>query len=93
MKRWIVAGCAALAWGVANFEARAQGAPAAAPNGAPARVDVREDLFAVITLRGKPCGEVIQVDRLAENDYAVVCRSGDRYRVHVRDGRVLVEPR
>ena len=52
------------------------------------------DLFAVIALRGKPCGEVKSYEKRAENDYLVTCESGHRYRVHVtEDQRVVVEER
>lgn len=57
-------------------------------------VGVPEDLFAVITLRGKPCGKVKSHQRLAENDYLVTCETGNRYRVYVnQDQRVVVEER
>ena len=57
-------------------------------------VAVPRDLFAVITLRGKPCGEVKTYEKRAENDYLVTCESGHRYRVHVNeDQRVVVEER
>lgn len=56
-------------------------------------VSVPEDLFAVITLRGKPCGGVASYERLGESDYRVTCQDGHRYRVYVaEDGRVVVEP-
>lgn len=55
-------------------------------------VDVKRDLFAVITLKGHPCGEVVSVKKLGENDYIASCRSGDRYRVHLgAKDKVLVE--
>ena len=57
-------------------------------------VTVPQDLFAVITLRGKPCGEVKSYEKRAENDYLVTCESGHRYRVHVtEEQRVVVEER
>jgi hypothetical protein len=57
-------------------------------------VGVPEDLFAVITLQGKPCGKVKSHERLGENDYLVTCETGDRYRVYVNeDQRVVVEKR
>jgi len=60
----------------------------------PEGVGVPEDLFAVITLRGKPCGKVKSYERRAENDYEVVCESGHRYRVYVNEQqRVIVEDR
>ena len=54
--------------------------------------NVKQDLFAVITLKGHPCGEVVSVKKLGENDYIASCRSGDRYRVHLgAKDKVLVE--
>lgn len=64
-------------------------APPPEPGGA---VPVPEDLFAVITLRGKPCGAVKRYERLGDADYRVVCADGHRYRVRVTsDRRVVVE--
>lgn len=58
------------------------------------KVGVPEDLFAVITLRGKPCGKVQSYERRGENDYEVVCETGHRYRVYVNEQqRVIVEER
>ncbi|MDH3521627.1 MAG: hypothetical protein OEM49_14335 [Myxococcales bacterium] len=60
----------------------------------PSRVEVPADLLAVITLRGKPCGEVVRHERLGADDYLVQCASGHRYRVYVNpQGRVVVESR
>ncbi len=57
-------------------------------------VGVPEDLFAVITLQGKPCGKVKSHQRLGENDYLVSCETGHRYRVYVNEEeRVVVEER
>lgn len=69
--------------------------PATAPaQKAREKVGVPEDLFAVITLRGKPCGKVVSYEQLKENDYLVKCESGHRYRVHVTENdRVVVEER
>jgi hypothetical protein len=54
----------------------------------------RQDLTAVIALQGKPCGEVVQVETLAENDYVATCKDGNRYHVYVnKEGRVVVEKR
>jgi len=59
-----------------------------------AGVDVPEDLFSVLALRGKPCAKVVQHERRGENDYFVSCESGHRYRVYVNaEGRVIVEDR
>ena len=51
----------------------------------------RQDLAAVIALQGKPCGEVVSYVAKADNDFVATCKDGNRYRVHVKDGRVVVE--
>ena len=51
----------------------------------------RQDLAAVIALQGKPCGEVVSYVAQAENDFIATCKDGNRYRVYVKDGRVIVE--
>ena len=53
----------------------------------------RQDLAAVIALQGKPCGEVVSYVTQADNDFVATCKDGNRYRVHVKDGRVVVEKR
>ncbi len=60
---------------------------------APADGGLEQDLFSVITLRGKPCGEVVSAKKTGENDYVVACKSGERYRVYLGNGgkRVKVE--
>jgi hypothetical protein len=69
-------------------------APAAGAEEGKENVAIPRDLFAVITLRGKPCGQVKSYEKRAENDYLVTCESGHRYRVHVtEDQRVVVEER
>jgi hypothetical protein len=60
----------------------------------PARAqDISEaaDLTAVIALNGKPCGKVVNAAKRGDNDYVATCEDGNRYRVYVRDGRVIVE--
>jgi len=49
------------------------------------------DLTAVIALNGKPCGKVVSSTKRGENDYVATCEDGNRYRVYVKDGRVIVE--
>ena len=49
------------------------------------------DLTAVIALQAKPCGKVVNAAKRGENDYVATCEDGNRYRVYVRDGRVIVE--
>ena len=51
----------------------------------------RQDLTAVIALQGKPCGEVVSYVVQGDNDFLATCKDGNRYRVHVKDGRVVVE--
>jgi hypothetical protein len=50
-----------------------------------------DDLTAVIALQAKPCGRVVNAEKRGENDYVATCQDGNRYRVHVRDGRVIVD--
>ena len=55
---------------------------------------LKKDLTAVIALQGFPCGEVVSVKTQAENDYAVLCKDGNKYRVYLNAaGRVVVEKR
>ena len=51
----------------------------------------RQDLAAVIALQGKPCGEVVSYVAKGDNDFIATCKDGNRYRVYVKDGRVVVE--
>ena len=56
--------------------------------------ELKKDLTAVIALQGLPCGEVVAVTVLAENDYAVSCKDENKYRVYLNaEGRVVVEKR
>ena len=53
---------------------------------------VMKDLAAVIALQGQPCGQVVTATKNGDNDYAVACKDGSRYRVFVNaDGRVVVQ--
>jgi hypothetical protein len=52
---------------------------------------VPEDLLAVLTLRGKPCGSVASFEKKGESDYAVTCTDGHRYRVYITGDRVVIE--
>ena len=53
---------------------------------------VPEDLLAVLTLRGKPCGSIASHERKGESDYLVTCSDGHRYRVYIGPGdRVVIE--
>jgi len=51
----------------------------------------KEDLAAVIALQGKACGEVVSYTVQGKDDFIATCKDGNRYRVHVKDGRVVVE--
>ena len=54
---------------------------------------LKKDLTAVIALQGMPCGDVVDVTVLADNDYAASCKDGNKYHVFVNaEGRVVVEP-
>jgi hypothetical protein len=51
-----------------------------------------KDLTAVIALQGQPCGQVVTATKQGDNDYAVACKDGSRYRVFVNpEGRVVVQ--
>jgi hypothetical protein len=53
---------------------------------------LKQDLTVVIALHGLPCGQVVAVTVLAENDYAASCEDGSKYRVYLNAaGRVVVE--
>jgi hypothetical protein len=55
---------------------------------------LKKDLTAVIALHGLPCGQVVAVAVLGQNDYAASCKDGNKYRVYENDkGRVVVEKR
>ena len=60
---------------------------------APAQEDpaVLRDLTSVIALQGQPCGQVVSAAKQGDNDYIASCQDGNRYRVFVRDGRVVVQ--
>ncbi len=54
--------------------------------------ELKKDLTAVIALQGFPCGEVVAVTVLAENDYAASCKDKNKYHVYMNaEGRVVVE--
>ena len=59
---------------------------------ASAEPPVPEDLLAVLTLRGKPCGSISSYERKGEHDYLVTCSDGHHYRVFIGPGdRVVIE--
>ena len=53
---------------------------------------LKKDLTAVIALHGLPCGQVVAVKVLAQDDYAATCKDKNRYHVYLNAaGRVIVE--
>jgi hypothetical protein len=52
---------------------------------------VLKDLTAVIALQGQPCGQVVAAAKQGDNDYIASCKDGNRYRVFVNQGRVVVQ--
>jgi hypothetical protein len=66
--------------------------PSLAADDAGTDVSVAKDLTAVIALQGVPCGQVVGVKQLGENDYVASCQDGNRYHVFQNaQGRVIVE--
>jgi len=55
-------------------------------------ISLAKDLTAVIALHGLPCGKVVSVKRLGDNDHIASCQDGNRYRVFVNpEGRVVAQ--
>ena len=53
---------------------------------------VKKDLTAVIALHGLPCGQVIDVRTLGDNDHIASCQDGNRYHIFINaQGRVVAE--
>jgi hypothetical protein len=68
------------------------GAVLAVPSPAQDDEALKKDLTAVIALHGRPCGQVVAVKVLADNDYAASCKDGHKYRVYLNaEGRVIVD--
>lgn len=66
--------------------------PAASQSFAQDDAELRKDLTSVIALLGLPCGQVVSVTRLGENDNLALCKDGNRYRVYINEqGRVVAE--
>ena len=64
----------------------------AVPSSADDEEALKKDLTAVIALHGLPCGEVVAVKVLAENDYAASCKDKNKYHIYLdAAGRVVVE--
>ena len=65
----------------------------AVPSRAQDEEALKKDLTAVIALHGMPCGQVVTVKVLAQNDYAASCEDGNKYHVYLNaEGRVMVDP-
>jgi hypothetical protein len=65
----------------------------AVPSRAQDEESLKKDLTAVIALHGMPCGQVVGVKVLKENDYAASCEDGNKYHVYLNaEGRVMVDP-
>jgi hypothetical protein len=73
---------AAMLWTIALIARPAQAAEDPA---------VLKDLTAVIALQGQPCGQVVSAAQQGDNDYVASCQDGNRYRVFVKEGRVVVQ--
>jgi len=53
---------------------------------------LKKDLTAVIALHGLPCGQVVAVKVLAQDDYSASCKDKNKYHVYLNaEGRVIVE--
>jgi len=79
LRETLIAAAGALAWCSGMAAVQAQG------------VSDADDLTAVIALNGKPCGKVVNATKRGEDDYLAACQDGNRYRVHIENGRVIVE--
>jgi hypothetical protein len=75
-------GLAVMLWTIALIARPAQAAEDPA---------VLQDLTAVIALQGQPCGQVVSATKQGDNDYVASCQDGNRYRVFVKEGRVVVQ--
>ncbi len=64
---------------------------ASAPSQA-AEPSFAQDMKATIVLQGKPCDEIVSVQRNGDSDYNATCKDGNRYHVFVdAQGRVVVQ--
>jgi hypothetical protein len=55
-------------------------------------VPLHKDLTAVIALLALPCGRVVSVTPLKDNDHIATCQDGNRYRVYMdAQGRVVAQ--
>ena len=51
-----------------------------------------KDLTSVIALLGMPCGQVVDAQRLKDDDHVATCKDGNRYHVFVNaQGRVVAQ--
>ena len=64
----------------------------AVPSLAAEDVPLHKDLTAVIALLSLPCGRVVSVTQLKDNDHIATCQDGNRYRVFLdAQGRVVAQ--
>ena len=62
------------------------------PSQAAEDVSLLKDMTSVIALLGLPCGQVVSVKRLGDNDHIASCQDGNRYRVYLNpEGRVVAQ--
>jgi len=62
------------------------------PSRAAEDVSLLKDMTSVIALLGLPCGQVVSVKRLGDNDHIASCKDGNRYRVFLNaEGRVVAQ--
>jgi len=55
-------------------------------------VPLHKDLTAVIALLSLPCGQVVSVKQVKDNDHIATCQDGNRYRVFLdAQGRVVAQ--
>lgn len=51
-----------------------------------------KDMTSVVALLGVPCGKVVSVTRVKDNDNMVTCENGNRYHVYLNAaGRVVAD--
>ncbi len=65
---------------------------AVTPSSAQDDTALRKDLTSVIALLGLPCGQVVKVTRLGQDNNLAECTDGNRYRIYINErGRVVAE--
>jgi anti-sigma-K factor RskA len=64
----------------------------AAPAAAAGDAAALKDFTSVIALLGLPCGQVVSVTPLKNDEHIATCQDGNRYRLHVNaEGRVVAQ--